>query len=86
MTDVRTMTREEALGKAAHAGELERFVIHWQLGALSGFKSALARLIAAADEPNREKIRRGFPTEVYAMEAWLKGGMAAKLRAEGYPL
>ena len=34
------------------------------------FTSELLRLIAKADDDNREKIRAGFPEEVEAYERW----------------
>lgn len=81
------LTREEALHLAATGlPQQQAFVVRWQLGALGDFSTLLANIIARADEHNREKLRKGFPMETYAIENWLRGGMAAELRSLGLEL
>lgn len=50
----------------------EDFVLQWQYRYCGGFNRQLAELICKADLTNRERIRKGFPMEVSAMEKYLE--------------
>ncbi len=83
---VKIMTREDALHASVGLAPGEQFVVRWQLSALGDFRTKLAELICAADEQNRARLRLAFPEEVAAIQAWLEGDMAVRLREIGMDL
>ena len=46
----------------------EEFIYFWQYNLLGSFSTNLANTIACADTKNLEKLRKGFPEEVEAMQ------------------
>lgn len=58
------MESDEALRKAI------RELYFYRNGTASGFNEQLFDLIKKADLNNKEKIRKGFPSEVAAIDLW----------------
>jgi len=48
--------------------DLEIIIIRWQLNDFGHFYKALMEAVSCADAKNTERIRRGFPDHVKAME------------------
>ena len=60
------MTRELSDHDVTHVGRIMGGYGDW-------FSAQLLRLVAKADNGNREKLRKGFPETVALYEAWYRG-------------
>ncbi len=61
--------------------EPELKVFSEQLGYETGFTGRLMKLIYSADNPNRDRLAKGFPELVLAVRSWTDGNLATRLRA-----